>query len=307
MTGVSRISPHSSGENRSDRWEAFTAWALSIPALSFMIVMLFSPVLAVAVISLTDWQFGAFELSFIGLGNYAELLDDHVFWTSLGNTMFYVVIVVPGAVFGGLGIAILIEAHTSLRSLYRAIHFIPVMVTTAAAALAWEALLHPTIGLVNQVLRSLGLGAYNWLQEPDLVMPVLCVLGIWETAGFTMVLFLAGLSAIPKDLYDAAAIDGADSAWDRFVTVTWPLLGPVTLFVFIVTATRAFKVFDYVAVLTQGGPNKASEVLLHTIYSEGFLFLRTGYASALTVVFLVLILAFTLLQSKTFDRRVHYE
>lgn len=292
---------------RLDRWEALTAWMLSSPALLFMLVMLFSPVLAVLAISFTDWDFGAAGFSFVGKANYAELLNDPVFWKSLRNTIFYVVVVVPASVFGGLMLAMLIEAHSSLRSFYRVVHFIPVMITTAAAAVAWEALLHPTIGLVNQVAIAIGLDAHNWLQDPDLVMIVICVLGVWETAGYTMVLFLAGLSSIPRDLYDAAAVDGADGIWDRIVTVTWPMLGPVTLFVFIVTATRSFKVFDYVAVLTQGGPNKASEVLLHTIYSEGFLFLRTGYASALTVVFLMIILAFTVLQMKIFDRRAHYE
>lgn len=290
-----------------DRSEAATAWAFSLPSIGFMTVMLFGPVLAVFVISLTDWQFGDPNPAFAGLKNYAELIADPVFWTALFNTGFYVGIVVPASVFGGLGIALLISGLTRLGTFYRAIHFIPVMVTTVAAALAWEALLHPTIGLLNHILRAMGLPGHNWLQEPALVMPVLCVLGVWETLGFTMVLFLAGLSSIPNELYDAAAIDGADGIWDRFVTVTWPMLGPVTLFVFIVTATRAFKVFDFVAVLTQGGPNKASEVLMYTIYSEGFLFLRTGYASALTVVFLAIILAFTLVQSKIFDKRVHYE
>jgi multiple sugar transport system permease protein len=242
----------------------------------------------------------------VGLGNYETLWRDRVFWLSLRNTLAYVLVVVPATVALGLGVALLINAGRSLSAFYRAAHFLPVMATLVATAMTWEVILHPTIGLLNQLLAPLGFGATNWLKDPATVLPVLCVIGIWEQLGFTMVLFLAGLAAIPRDLNDAADIDGADHPYDRFVTVTWPLLGPVTMFVLVVTAIRAFKVFDTVAVLTQGGPNKQSEMLLYSIYSEGFLFLRSGYASALTVVFLIIILGLTLAQVRGLDRRTHY-
>ena len=173
-------------------------------------------------------------------------------------------------------------------------------------AIAWEALLHPTIGIVNQSLTALGLPTANWLQNEHTVLPVLAVIGIWQNLGFSMVLFLAGLKAIPTDLYDAAVVDGADGSFDRFRLVTLPMLGPVMMFVVIVTALRAFEVFDTVKILTQGGPAKSSEVLLHTLYVESFEFLRTGYGAAVTVVFLFIVVTLTLLQARIIDRRVHY-
>jgi multiple sugar transport system permease protein len=132
------------------------------------------------------------------------------------------------------------------------------------------------------------------------------VIGIWQMVGLNMVLFMAGLKSIPPDLYEAADVDGADSAWERFRTVTWPMLGPATVFVGVISAIRSFQVFDTVAILTQGGPNKATEVLLHTMYTEGFSFFRTGYASAITVVFLIIVFALTILQAWFSERRVHY-
>src|SRR5262249_7807356 len=158
----------------------------------------------------------------------------------------------------------------SLRRFYRAVHFLPFMATLAAMSIAWEALLHPTIGLVNQTFRAIGLPTANWLRDEATVLPVLGVISIWQNLGFAMVLFLAGLKSLPQDLYDAADVDGADSVLDRVRTVTLPLLGPVTMFVVIVVALRAFQVFDTVKVLTQGGPGKASEMLLHTLYVESF-------------------------------------
>lgn len=286
--------------------EALAGYALAGPAFFLLLALFILPTLAVFIIAATDWQFGARSLSFVGLRNFAELFADPVFRKSLMNTIIYVGIVVPATVGLGLLVALLIESGRSLRAFYRAAHFLPYMATLAAMAIAWEALLHPTIGLVNQTLASIGLPTANWLRDERTVLPVLAVIGVWQNLGFAMILFLAGLKAIPADLYDAADVDGADEWLDRLRTVTLPLLGPVTMFVVIVTALRAFETFDTVKILTQGGPAKASEVLLHTLYVESFEFLRTGYGAAVTVVFLAIVVALTLLQAKVMDRRVHY-
>ena len=287
-------------------FENAASYLLIGPAVFLLLALFIVPTLGVFVIAATDWQFGARTLSFVGLENFAELFGDDTFRTSFVNTVVYVIIVVPGTILSGLGIALVIESGRSLRAFYRAVHFVPYMATLAAMAVAWEALLHPTIGLVNQALEQVGLPTANWLHDKNTVVPVLAVIGIWQNLGFAMVLFLAGLKSIPADLYDAAQVDGADGALDRLFTVTLPLLGPVTMFVVIVTALRAFEVFDTVAVLTQGGPGKASEVLLHTLYTESFVFLRTGYGAAITVVFLCLVVSLTLLQARVMDGRVHY-
>jgi len=279
---------------------------LAAPAVLLLALLLFGPALAIAVFSLTDWQIGASSLRFLGLANYQSLFADRIFWTALVNTVLYVAIVVPGTVGLGLGVALLIEAQPSLRSFYRAAHFLPVMSTMAAMAIVWGTMLHPTIGLVNRVLAEFGIPATNWLRDPRTVLPALAVIGVWQGFGFAMVLFVAGLKSVPQSLYDAAAIDGADRALDRLRVVTLPMLGPVTMFVLILTATRAFEVFDTVRVLTQGGPNFASDVLLHRLYIESFDFLRTGYGAALTAVYLAIVVLLTLTQARVLDRRVHY-
>jgi multiple sugar transport system permease protein len=173
-------------------------------------------------------------------------------------------------------------------------------------ATAWQYLLHPTIGPVNAVLRDLGLGTPNWLGASEWVIVSLGFIGVWENVGFNLVLFLAGLTAVPRDLYAAAEVDGAKSAWSKFWLVTWPMLGPTLLFVVIITMTRAIRVFDTVQTLTQGGPNNASEVLLRTIYQEAFHYFRFGYSAAITLVFLAIVLVLMLIQTRLLDRRVHY-
>ncbi|WP_245448999.1 carbohydrate ABC transporter permease [Phyllobacterium sophorae] len=287
--------------------ETFAAWSLAGPALVLLVVLFFLPVFAIFAIALTDWQFGASNLSFVGLGNFKEVFADEGFRASLVNTILYVVIVVPGTIVLGLTIALLIESGKSCRAFYRAIHFLPFMATLTAMAIAWEALLHPTIGLVNQTLAGLGLPTANWLRDENTVLPALAMIGIWQNLGYAMVLFLAGLKSIPQDLYDAADIDGADLWLDRLRTVTLPMLGPVTMFVFIVVALKAFETFDTVQVLTQGGPGHASEMLLYTLYRESFEYLRTGYGASVAVVFLSIVVALTLIQARVMDRKVHYQ
>lgn len=281
------------------------AYGLVGPAFVLMLLMLLGPLAGVIALSFTDYQLGAPSFGWIGLTNYQEMFADKTFWISLTNTLTYVVIVVPGAVALGLGVALLIQSGAGLRGFYRTVYFLPVMATLIAMAIVWEFMLHPQFGLVNGLLRSVGLPAHSWLQDRNTALVSLCVIGIWQALGFNMVLFLAGLVSIPKSLYDAAEIDGAGSAWSRFRLVTWPLLGPVTVFVVVITGIRSFQVFDTVHVLTKGGPSKSTEVLIHTMYMEGFEFFRSGYAAALTVVFLVFVLSLTLVKARLTARQVH--
>ncbi|MDX8521772.1 carbohydrate ABC transporter permease [Mesorhizobium dulcispinae] len=305
------LSTNNSGITRARRnqkiAETLTAWSLTGPALVLLVALFFLPVAGIFGMALTDWQFGARTLSFVGLDNFREVFFDQGFRASLINTVVYVAIVVPGTIVLGLAIALLIESGKSFQAFYRAIHFLPYMATLTAMAIAWEALLHPTIGLVNQTLVGLGLPTANWLRDENTVLPVLAVIGIWQNLGFAMVLFLAGLKSIPQDLYDAADIDGADLWLDRLRIVTLPMLGPVFMFVFIVVALKAFETFDTVQVLTQGGPGHASELLLFTLYRESFEYLRTGYGAAVAVVFLFIVVALTLIQARFMDKRVHYQ
>ena len=276
------------------------------PGTLLMLALLFLPALTVLGIALTDWRFGARDFAFVGTGNFERLFADRLFWQSTGNTLLYVLIVVPGSVALGLLLAVVIDSGLSARSLYRSVFFLPVMATMAAMAIAWQMVLHPSLGLVSHLLQAAGLPPQRWLYSETGVIPALAAIGIWQQAGFNMVLFIAGLRVIPRDLYDAAAVDGWQGPVARFVLVTLPMLGPVVMFVGVITTIRAFQVFDTVAVLTEGGPRDHSEVLLYTIYREGFEFYRTGYAASMAVVFLIVIVVLTLLQARYFDRRVHY-
>jgi multiple sugar transport system permease protein len=282
------------------------AYALVTPAATLMLLMLIGPLAGVIALSFTDYQLGAPSFAWIGLANYQEMFGDRVFWTSLANTLTYVVIVVPGAVALGLGVALLIQSGTGLRGFYRTVYFLPVMATLIAMAIVWEFMLHPQFGLVNGLLKGAGFAPHAWLQDRGTALYALCAIGIWQAVGFNMVLFLAGLVSIPQHLYDAAEIDGAGSAWSRFRLITWPMLGPVTVFVVVISGIRSFQVFDTVHVLTKGGPSKSTEVLIHTMYMEGFEFFRSGYGAALTVVFLAFVLALTLVKARLTAKQVHY-
>ncbi len=287
-------------------YEGSAAMLLSFPAVFLMVLLIVGPALAVLAMSVTDYQLGAPAWSFIGFDNFRQLADEPVFWKSLGNTFIYALIVVPGAVVLGLGTAMLIESCQSFKGFYRAAYFVPVMATLIAMAITWEFMLHPQFGLINIVVKAVGLAPRNWLAETSTALPTLAVIGIWQQFGFNMVLFLAGLVSIPKYLYEAAALDGATSEWERFRLVTWPMLGPVTLFVVVISAIRSFQVFDTVHVLTKGGPSKASEVLLYSMYAEGFEFFRSGLAAAIAVVFLVLVLVLAVIKANVMERRIHY-
>lgn len=286
--------------------EAVTALWLAGPATLALMVLFILPVFAVFGIAFTDWQFGSTSLNFVGFANFVEVFTDPDFRNSIINTIVYVLIVVPTTIILGLLVALLIESRESLRSFYRAVHFLPYMAMLSAMAIAWEGLLHPTIGLVNHLFGAIGVPTANWLRNEDTVLSALAMIGVWQNLGFAMVLFLAGLKAIPKDLYDAASVDGADLWLDRLRTVTLPMLGPTTMFVVIVVALNAFRVFDTVQILTQGGPNHSSDVLLYTLYRESFSFLRTGYGAAVTIVFLLIVVSLTLFQARVMERRVHY-
>ncbi|WP_454740495.1 carbohydrate ABC transporter permease [Cupriavidus necator] len=277
-----------------------------LPSLLLTALLLLVPMCIVAVMSLTDWQFGADHYDWIGWQNYRDLWDDPNFRKSFRNTVYYLVWVSLGSIAVGLLSALLIEAHASLRNFYRTALFLPVASTLIGMAVVWQFMLHPTLGLLNRLIDTFGLGPYNWLKDYNLALPTLAVIGIWQMSGLAMVMFLAGLKAIPPELRHAAWLDGMSHPIDRLFRLLLPLLGPTMLFVVTVCAIRALQVFDTVHVLTQGGPNKATDVLLHSIYAEGFGFFKMGYASAMTVVFVICIFLLTLVQHKGMEKRTHY-
>ena len=288
------------------RWPDSMAWWFAMPATFLMLSTMLLPVIIVVLLSFTNYELGMPDTGFIGIDNYVSVLGDAKFWHVLRNTVVYTLLVVPGSVVGGLFLAVLVQSVGKGRRMYQCLFFLPVTATLVAMATVWKYLLHGQIGPINQLLHALGLPQMEFFGDPGLVLISLAIIGIWQLAGFNMVLFIAGLVAIPEDLYDAARVDGTDRPWDRFFTVTLPLLGPTMLFVIVTSSITAFKVFDTVAVLTRGGPQAASEVILYQIYLEGFQYLRTGSAAAMTVLFLACILVLSWLQTRLTEKKVHY-
>lgn len=297
---------HNAGEGRQRRIEAWYGVAFSLPAFVLLLLTILAPLAVLGWLSFTDYELGAVEVTAVGLKNFEKALVDPVLRRSLFNTLVYVAIVLPASVMLALVVAILVHGRRHTRTFYEVIFFLPVTSTLIAMATVWQFLLHPKLGPINGILVALGFEAIPFLSEPALVLPTLAMIGIWQLVGFNMVLFLAGLSTIPRDVYEAAEIDGCVGAIDRFARITWPLLAPTTMFVLVTTSITAFKVFDTVAVLTRGGPIGASEVLLYVTYLEGFQYFHMGYAAALTLVFLAFILVFSIAQTFVLERRTHY-
>ena len=286
--------------------ERVAGLALAAPAAILLMVLLFLPSCGVLILSLTDYQFGMPDFTVVGLANYRAMLADPRVQNSLWNTALYVGTVAPFSIVLALLLAVLIEAQGRLRGVFRAVFFLPVTATLVAMATAWEVLLHPSFGLVNTLLALTGSPKQRFLTDPDIALWSLAAIGIWKMVGYNTLLFIAGMATIPRDLYEAAAIDGAETGWGRFTLVTWPMLAPVTLFVTTITLIRAFSEFETVAVLTGGGPNGATDMMLYTLFEEAFRFFDIGLASAIAVAFLAFVAGLSILKVGYFDKRVHY-
>lgn len=274
------------------------------PAVLLLLAIYILPLLTLAGFSLTDYRLGAISTRFTGLANFERAFGDPVFLRALKNTVIYALIVIPLGVGLALGIALLVHGRTRSRGFWEIAYFLPVTATLVAMATVWQFVLHPSLGPVNAAIRWIGAEPMSFLANPVLIIPTLAMIGVWQVLGFNMVLFLAGLTGIPRDLHEAARLDGAKNPIDRFLTVTWPMLGPTTMFVAVTTSISAFKVFETVAVLTKG--RSGSEVLLYAIYLEGFEYAETGYAAALTLLFLCIVLLLSIGQTLHLDKKVHY-
>ena len=283
---------------------SISGFLLSLPSGILLLTLYVAPMVCLFLLAFTDYEMGNVGIKWIGLANFNQILKDPVFKRSLWNTLIYVAMVVPISIIGGLLIALLVHARTKTRSFYEVIYFLPVTSTLIAMATVWQFLLHPKLGPINSIIKLLGIPAQNFLGDPTLMIATLAAIGVWQLIGFNMILFLTGLSSIPKEIYEAAAIDGVTNSVDRFFKVTLPMLGPTTLFVLVTSSITGFKVFDTVAVLTQG--RNQSEVLLYDIYLEGFTYAKMGYASVLTLAFLLIIVGLSAWQVLHMDKKVHY-
>lgn len=300
------------------------AWVLTGPALGLMVLLLLAPVSIAAFLSFTNYSLGNSGFDWVGFDNYEKLFTRSTYEKMFLATLTYVVTVVPISVGLGLGAALLINSLGRFRELYKTIYFLPVMATLLAMAIAWEFMLHPSIGMINRTLE-MGCGTFLeriwpfmghgcaerfpvWLGDQRYAIWVICFIGIWQGFGFNMVLYLAGLTNVHRELYHAAEMDGARSGWARFWLVTWPALGPTTVFVVTITCIRAFQVFDTIEAFWPqgGGPNKSTYVMMFAIFEKGVQQNLIGIGSAITMLFLLFVMVLTLIQRWLVERKVHY-
>lgn len=277
---------------------------LSPTMIVFSVFVLF-PVVFSFYLSFQEWNMFGGKREFIGLANYAAILQNPEFWSVLKNTVVYTLGTVPLNMALSLVIAFFLNKKLAGRKFLRTAFFTPVIMSSVAAAVIWRWVYEPNFGLANYVLGLVHLPAVNWLNDPTAAMFALIVMGVWKSFGFNMVLFSAGLQGIPKHYYEAAEIDGA-GRWRKFWNITIPLLSPTTFFVLIMTVIGSFQVFDTVYVLTSGGPLGTTKVLVFYLYEQAFKYFDMGYASAVAYLLFAIVFILTMAQTRYLRDKIHY-
>lgn len=291
---------------RRRRSASNAGWVLFFLAPSALPLVLFTlwPMLYSIWMSTQKWNLIS-EPAFVGLANYAKLLTTPTTLEILGHTVGYVLGYLPLVYVGGLLLALALNAKLPARAFFRATYFLPVITSWVVVALVWKWLLNPADGVVNAVLGAVGLPQPGWWTDPKWALASVVLASAWKDLGFVMVILLAGLQAIPRDTYEAATIDGA-GPFQRLVYVTLPLLTPSTFFVMVISLINGFQVFDQVFVMTKGGPQGSSQVLVGQVYDLTFRYGRAGEGAALSWLLFLLILAVTIVQMIGQRRWVHY-
>lgn len=282
--------------------EARAALLFLAPAMLLITIFFFAPVIAGFALSLTDFDLYTLgdphDVRVVGLRNYRELLGSDIFWTALGNTLYFALAGGPLTVAVSLGAALLVNARlTRFKALFRTIYFAPVVTTLVAVAIVFKYIYHPRFGMLNRFLDTIGLGQPDWLGNPKLAMFAIILLAVWKGFGYTMIIFIAGLQQIPEELYEAARVDGA-GAWRQFRHVTLPMLAPTFLFVGIVVAIGQLQIFAEPYVMTRGGPLNKTVTMVMLMYEQGFRFWEMGYAAAVAFVLFLVIGSATVLQMR---------
>jgi multiple sugar transport system permease protein len=293
------------GVPRKVRRPNLIAYSFILPnLLGFAIFTLFPMVFSLG-LAFMNWD-GANVVTWAGLENFRELLHDETFRIALLNTFYYVIGTVPPTMVAALGLALLLNQPLRGRNFFRTTFFFPYVASLVAVAVVWNMLFNPAMGPVNQFLVALGVeNPPRWTASVDWAMPTVIMASIWKGMGYYMVIYLAALQGIPSYLYEAAEIDGAN-AWQKFRYVTLPMLTPATFFVSIMLTIAAFKVFDLILVMTDGGPGRATNVLVIHTYNTAFREFRFGYSSAIAMVLFVIVLIITIVQFRMEKRWVNY-
>jgi multiple sugar transport system permease protein len=275
------------------------------PSLLGLTVFTLIPIVASLGLAFTDWNLLS-PPAFVGLKNFRDIFADEVLWISLGNSLKYAAMIVPGSTALALALALFINREFRGIKLIRLFFMIPGVASLVAIAMVWRWLYNEQYGLVNTGLRALGFSPVGWLTSEQWVLPAIVIMLLWSGMGFDAIIYLAALRNIPKHLYEAAELDGANS-WQRFWKITFPLLTPVHFYNLIIGLIGSFQVFDVIYVMTEGGPGFASRVYAYHLYLQAFRRFNMGYAAAMAWFLFLIILVLTLIQWRVLGRRVEYD
>jgi multiple sugar transport system permease protein len=300
------VSPRRNGRRRSGPSGARVPYLFLAPGLLLFVAFRVYPLLDGLRLSFTNARLGRAQYAFVGLANYAKLLDDTRFQQSLVNTAFYAVASTLPILAIPLALAVALDRGVLLRTFLRSAFFFPFTLSVVTVGLTWLWLLDPIVGPLNYYLKALGVPARSWLADPATAMWAIILTSVWWVTGYYLVIYLAGLQDIPRELYEAAALDGA-GGWRRFRAITLPLLRPVFLFVFVTHVIGSFQIFGQVFILTQGGPGDATRTVVQHLYETAFQnFFQFGSASAMAWVLFAVILVFSLLQFRLLRGHTQY-
>ncbi len=286
--------------------QAIHAWLLLLPAMVLLVSFTHWPAAATLIDSFFSTPKGNRQGVWVGVENYQAMAEDPVFWKAVTNNLWFAGATIPLSIVLALVMALWVNERIAGRAFLRMAYFTPTVLPMIAVANIWLFFYTPQYGLLEQVTGALGLPSHNWLGNQSTALACITLVAVWKEAGFFMIFYLAALQSLNPSLREAAAIEGA-SRWYFFRRVQWPLLMPTTLFVLINAVINGFRMVDHVFVLTRGGPDNASTLLLYHLYEVGFKFWDTAYASAITVVLLVVLGSVALFQFFVLDKRVHYK
>jgi sn-glycerol 3-phosphate transport system permease protein len=305
LSGTRGVVARGGARTRRRALAAARPYLYILPTFFFLFVFTHYPILKTFYMSLFRWNLAAPKREFVGFGNYAQAWSTPVFWEVLRNNIVFTMGTVPLTLALALMLAVFINQRIRALAIYRAVLFYPTMIPMAAAAMIWLWMLTPNYGLLNYYGKWLGLPDIHWLGHSRLALWALVLVGVWKRVGYYMVIYLAGLQMIPEHLYEAAVIEGA-GPWHRFWWVTFPLLSPTTFFVAIMVMLDSFQAIDQVYLMTGGGPGNATNLFIFYIYQNAFRFFDMGYASAISAILFLILLALTVLAFRTLHRRVYY-
>jgi len=281
-------------------------WLLLLPAAALLALFTHWPVAGTIWASFHATSKGGRSAPWVGLENYKVMVADEVFWRSLTNNLWYALVTIPVSIALAILMALWVNSAMRGRTWLRMAFFTPTVLPMIAVANIWLFFFTPQYGLLEQVAGPLGFASRNWLGSPDTALACVAIVAIWKEAGFFMIFYLAALQSIPPSLAEAAALEGASRTY-YFRRVVFPLLMPTTLFVLVNAVINSFRLVDHIVVMTKGGPNNATSLLLFHIYQVGFSFWDTGYAAALTVVLLAILASIAVAQFGFLEKRIHYQ